>query len=167
MHISNIGLAILGFSVYSTSETAKILDFIEKCCCSFLQEHYIYNLQNPHELPCYLENSILNYKQSESLQSLKSPLVFVSVKSCGRLPDCRVLSPPELALEVIWWNVAFCLLLVDLLLQKRKKKGRHWIAFWGLQEHLIQNHKAPKQYLCRLRLTSKIIQSKQRQIQLD
>ena len=57
---------------------------------------------NPHKLPCYLENSILNYKQSESLQSLKSPLVFVSVKSCGRLPDCRVLSPPELALEVIW-----------------------------------------------------------------
>ena len=42
------------------------------------------------------------------------------VKSCGRLPDCSVLSPPELALEVIWWNVAFCLLLPDLLLQKRK-----------------------------------------------
>ena len=42
------------------------------------------------------------------------------VKSCGRLPDCSVLSPPELALEVIWWNVAFCLLLLDLLLQKKE-----------------------------------------------
>ena len=51
------------------------------------------------------------------------------VKSCGRLPDCSVLSPPELALEVIWWNVAFCLLLLDLLLQKRKMLFS--CDFWG------------------------------------
>ena len=57
----------------------------------------------------------------------RSIVFCLSVKSCGRLPDCRVLSPPELALEVIWWNVAFCLLLrLDLLLQKREKKGVLW-----------------------------------------
>ena len=79
-----------------------------------------------------ISTSVKPYKIHNILK--KKPSMFersivfcLSVKSCGRLPDCRVLSPPELALEVIWWNVAFCLLLLDLLLQeKTEKKGWHW-----------------------------------------
>ena len=128
VHISNIGLAIHGFSEYSNADRPRCQ--IHVCRSSVLSK-----LSSKLKLQ-------RSFNQFRWLV-LDIYLDFLGcVKSCGRLPDCSVLSPPELALEVIWWNVAFCLLLVDLLLQKRQKKG--YIALNCFQGNKTTPHSKPQ-----------------------
>ena len=94
VHISNIGLAICRFSVYSTLETAKMSDFIEKYRRWYLVTNCISNLQILISWEFwYLENSpVFWYWILKSLKTLNLWKIHWFLSQCKILRSFTRLS---------------------------------------------------------------------------